>query len=551
MSTWTIGINSRYEKKLDRYNFLLNKFILFSENVKVTFSLNMESSSYSFVEKFISDNIKFHMKRLNIKSDSKKCVSFWTKRTEYDFDHIHMHIDHCDYESRVHNTEIRKPIFTSIIYLEENSCPTLITEVTRDMVKSGDFLKNNNKMCFSFPKTLKNIVFESGKYFHGESYLTDYEKSSRKTIVIALWDEDNTPLFLPHFDRHFFYYYLFVEYQINIDKNEFDEFSTDDILCTLENRDDQIITIPVTDIGLLNGDFFHKLIVDREKKILYRFAKLINTIKNPDTVILDFSNLPLSRKLFPGMNCQIERFKMTFKADTKHEHYLFKEILKLKEEVILSSKKENMDMIEQYVYDICTSHLISIDDFQITFGIANNNTYTFSQNEDAYQTCVVCLEDSETPLLFSDIDSDSFKYKELEKRTICLIPTRKDEHIFFSGSYYHKYFSNKLLIIKFWRKNVPIKFNQYTCLNGVVERSNVNSRLYLKKKDNFAITAFLDEDIFHELVYNSNPNFNNIDIKLNNDLLVLSISKQKPVIVEKSPATTKRLRKIKFSELEI
>lgn len=554
MSTWTIDIESKFLKNIDRYTTLLNQFIYFSENMNVNFFINLESSTFSFIEKFIYDNVKFHMKRLNVHNEKNMHVSCWTKHTEYNFDHIHMHVDHCDYESRVHKTEFKKPLFTSIIYLDDNSCPTLITDITRDMVETGNFHTNNNKLCFSFPKVLKNIVFDSGKYYHGESYLSDYKSSDRKTIVIAVWDDANKPSYIPFFDNHLFYYHLFTKYGRTIVENEYDEFDPNETLCKIENRNESTTTIEVNDVSLLNGEFFYKLIVEREKNIMFKFAKIINTIKNPDTVILDFSNLLLSKPLFPNMNCHIENFQMTLKSDTKYEIFLFNELMKIKEEVIFDPKLEKINIIERYIHDIASHHLTSFDDFQITFSTVHDNDTgkIHKPSECAVQTCIVCLEDSENPLLLSDIDYDSYKYKDIENKKICLITSRKNVQIVFSGGYYHNYNSNKLLIIKFWRKNVPLSFKHYINPSSGLNTFNCNEVSIIKKDTKHAIPLSLEEDVFHECIYKSTTQLSDIGYTFENDTFLVSLSKPKDIIQDDEQTTKpKQFQRIKFSELEL
>jgi hypothetical protein len=122
-----------------------------------------------------------------------------------------MHKDHCDYESRVFKTEIKKPLFTSLIYFNNNTSPTLITEISStDDLYNSKVLKS--KLGISFPKKYKNICFDSGNYYHGEAYLSDNIDKERKVLVIALWDNDNTPSYIPYFSSDLFYYYLFNNY---------------------------------------------------------------------------------------------------------------------------------------------------------------------------------------------------------------------------------------------------------------------------------------------------------------------------------------------------
>ena len=290
-TTWTIDICPEYAANMHRFSSILLNFIDFHETINCNFFLNSKAESFSFLEKFIFDNISFHMNRLGIDSDDKT-ASFWSKKRESNEDYLHMHIDHCDYEARVFNKQSKRPLFTSIIYLDDNNCPTLITDVTADMASSKKFMNNNNnKIMLSFPKVLKNIVFESGKYFHGESYLSDYEITSRKAIVIAVWDRKNIPFFIPYFDKHLFYYFLFVRFERDIVDTEFNEFSRESVVFKTESRDKDIVIIKLKKDTNINNDLFEEIIIRREKTSLYRFYDVIyKRISDPDTIVLEFSD---------------------------------------------------------------------------------------------------------------------------------------------------------------------------------------------------------------------------------------------------------------------
>jgi hypothetical protein len=290
LSVWNFDILSSKENDINNYDDMINDFLFFSNRLRVNFFLDLKKTTYSFIEKIIYDTVKFHCNRLHIDLNDK-AVSFWSKSTEYNFEYIHMHIDHCDYEARMFGTEIKKPIFTTLLYFNDNECPTLVTDVTREMCNKKDFFNNNNKVAFSFPKSFKNIAFDSGNYYHGESYLSDYEQKERRVIVIAIWDTDNKPSHIPYFQTDLFNYFSFSFFYRTIDETRGDEYEKDKKLVTFENTDNNIITIKINDSELINDGFFEDLLSKREKKTMYRFHHILKKIKNPDTIILDFSNI--------------------------------------------------------------------------------------------------------------------------------------------------------------------------------------------------------------------------------------------------------------------
>ena len=233
----------------------------------------------------IYDVIIFHANRLHI-NISDKCVSFWSKTKEYNIDYIHMHIDHCDYESRIYGTEYKKPLFTSLLYFNDNNSPTLLTEITREMADTKCF--DDTKIALSFPKKCKNICFDSGNYYHGESYLSDEERSERKVLVIALWEQNQSPSYIPYFPMELFYYKLYNQYERHITLEDYNRYARDTSnVVDFIDMNHTIITIKIKNI---KQDFFNKLIIEKEKTIMYSFKNILNKFRNVDTFILDISN---------------------------------------------------------------------------------------------------------------------------------------------------------------------------------------------------------------------------------------------------------------------
>lgn len=287
-SSWNINITNNDDKD---YKDLLNYFLSFSDKLSINFFLDIKKENFSFIEKIIYDIISFHCKNLNIDINDKY-VSFWSKSNEYNFDYIHMHVDHCDYEARKLNVELKKTLLTTIIYLNDSDIPTLITDVTKDMFNKEQFNLNNNKLIFSFPKKMKSIVFDSNCY-HGESYLSDSRNfTNRKVIVVALWDKINKPYYIPYFDNSTFNYFIFSHYKCSLDKYETPIFEKDKPIVKFYNTTDSILSIKTYDKTLINREFFYDLIIEKRKNIMYKFNKIISKFNNVDNMIINFdSNL--------------------------------------------------------------------------------------------------------------------------------------------------------------------------------------------------------------------------------------------------------------------
>ena len=275
LTIWNIDIQRNNEE-------LMDNFLSFSQKINSNFILNLNKKNYCFIEKIIYDTVYFHSKRMNIDLTNKS-ITFWSKMSPYNFDYIHMHKDHCDYESRVFNTEIKKPLFTSLIYFSDNSSPTIITEIN-STTNLNNYKLLKSKIGISFPKKYKNICFDSGNYYHGEGYLSDNINKERKVLVIALWDTNNTPYYVPYFSSELFYYYMFNEYERLINENEMNEFTKDNSIINFNNIDNNMVTIRYSGI---EENFFETLLIKKEKKVLYKFFDLLKQFINLDTFIIE------------------------------------------------------------------------------------------------------------------------------------------------------------------------------------------------------------------------------------------------------------------------
>jgi len=585
---WTIDINNFYSQNHIRFIEEMDTFLKFHYDINVNYMLNINNNRFNFVEKLIYDNAMFHIKRLNINVNNK-CISFWSKLHEYDFDYMHMHIDHCDYESRVYKYERKRPIFTSIIYFNDNDCPTLITDITEDMYKTNNF-SNNNKLILSFPKILKNIVFESGKYYHGESYISDYNITIRKTIVIAVWEESNKPLYIPNFDVNFFYYHAFMNHDRLINEESYNEFDKDTIVFNYKRRDDKIITIKLNDNNIINYEFFYKLIKEKNKKQLYEISDIIyRNTKNPDTIIIDFSDL-LIKPNYHNMKCYIEDYNLTIKLNTMLENQLFNETLLLDGEYSLDINKESLTILEKYVYDISIFHInslgISMHDLNISFKIINNKTNSefkiqCNNNNVPYMSCITFLEETPNQMIITDIDIESYIYKNFENKKLCLIYPKKFMHIAFSGNSYIKTSSCMSIMINYWKKTNIINiehynkkydnsYKKYEPYFVLKKQLIIPKQEYIKKKNLLESLLYKNEDINILNIYsikpsqlgrviinrgdndisNYNPNILKDSLKNedneNKNIIILNVLNEDAIKSNKETLNNGRLNKLKF-----
>jgi hypothetical protein len=272
-SSWKINLNDNVP--MDFFNSI-DDYLIYSNTLNVNFLLNHNNvqNQFSSIEKLIYDIVVFHCNRLNINLNDKH-VSFWSKTEKYNFDYIHMHVDHCDYECRMHNTMYKKPIFTTLIYLNNNINPTLITQFT----ENTNIYTNQKQLIFSFPKLWKNICFNP-KLIHGESYITQNDCKERKCIVIAVWDKNDKPLHVPYFDPILFNYYRFTHKQCVI--NPHVPFNKNTSYLTFEDTTHNNVNIYVNET-FIDDEFFNELLNNKTKTVMYKFGKIFENFNNLDT----------------------------------------------------------------------------------------------------------------------------------------------------------------------------------------------------------------------------------------------------------------------------
>lgn len=520
LNTFFIDLNVKEEKK-NEFSILIDDFFKFADKVNLNFKLDLYKKEYSFIEKFIYDIAQYHMERLSIDNVNKH-LTFWLKSTEYDFEYLHMHTDHDDYELATMGTDTIKPLFTSLTYFNDNDNPTLITDVNINMFTEKEFdHKENKKIAFSFPKTLKNIVFDSGNYYHGESYINN-KCSSRKVIVIALSDSNNIPLQIPFFDNDFFMYWRFMNLHRNINCDLFD--STNKIV-VFNSDDHNVVTIVLENNDLINNNFFKDILIKKDKYALYKFRNLFKKFdfEKKNTFILDFSKIILEKKCHAFMKNEMQYWDINFNIDQIDEKCIeicnIFTFYKKNKSFLLDLTKSKYSFIEKYVFEIANFYTdkfnFDINDFFVSFDInsINNNTFIYGKETKSFFTCLVYTKtDVEfDPTIFTNIDKESFKYKDFEKNnsTINLFIPCKNKIISFDPSFYHTR-SAKTICVNIWKQKPELPL--YECESEHFFE-NDHKILSIKKSHDSEKIINVDDTVLNfdcfleQLLYSKNVNY--------------------------------------------
>lgn len=123
----------------------------------------------------------------------------------------------------------------------------------------------------------------------------------------------------------------------------------------------------------------------------------------------------------------------------------------------------HFDNIEKYIYDTCIFHMknksieYNKDQYTIEFSLLNNldsfkiDYYKKAKTYPVF-SIILFLDESSNPIIFTEIDIESYKYKEIkdENTVICVKPGKNTQVVFDSSKYYGIYKTNDNII------NTPI-----------------------------------------------------------------------------------------------
>jgi len=196
-NSWDIDISEDYRELYHSFfqsDYIKNIYKI--EEIREKQFIDTKKESFSLLEKFIYDIAMFHFKRMNIQFDENKHkIDFWIPVRDY-FGYEGLHVDTDELYRKEYHKKI-SPFLSTITYLNydnDTKNPTMITNIPHNnsnILNKKNLLQYNN-FYFSFPKFLKHISFEGGKYYHGIlnycNCLIDEPNPSRIILAIGLWD---------------------------------------------------------------------------------------------------------------------------------------------------------------------------------------------------------------------------------------------------------------------------------------------------------------------------------------------------------------------------
>lgn len=213
---------------------------------------------------------------------------------------------------------------------------------------------------------------------------------------------------------------------------------------------------------------------------------------------------------------------------------------------LLDKNKEKIDFIEKLVYDLSLFHLKNIDmdiddNIEIEF-LFKTSVSKMHIEEDNYAneigklsstpilSILLQFNDTNNPLLITNIDEESYKYKNFtgENKNLCIIFPKKMRNIVFDCNYYHSeinIFNNdiidseneisNMLVINIWHNYKPIKIPIYNCekykkhifnkckeSNFLFKKNNIINIISLNENE-----QILTKDFFSDMLYKKNVDF--------------------------------------------
>ena len=214
---------------------------------------------------------------------------------------------------------------------------------------------------------------------------------------------------------------------------------------------------------------------------------------------------------------------------------------------ILNNYDSSFDVVSRYIHDIALFHMekqkINFDKNMncIEFSIVNESdsfTIEYNKKMKTYPlfTILTFLHDESNPIIFTEIDLESYKYKEInnENTFIILLPTTNTQIVFDSSKYYGFYKNiyknnnnNKILKINIWNTmitEIPIyKLSEKVHTDETVEQVNIIQLNYEKYYNKIVYSNIINDFLYEE---------NKINTVLEN--LILKYQKNTKIMITNS-----------------
>lgn len=301
LNTWTINsdsdgcILSECLANIDNSSDIFHK----------SFILNHSKPSFDLIEKSVYDIADFHLRRMNTDFVTNVTIEF---SFSSNMNTIHIEGDnHSNKEKRIS----KKPLLTTMTYITDSNSPLLITNIDEDAYKFKNLEDKN--MCIFFPKRMKHVSFDGGKYYHHKNIFN--MDNIGRVLYINLW-VDYCPKNIPYYNKKWC--------------NNIDEFAKDTNLIHFTNKNENIKKIS-SNIDVFNDNFFEKMLYKRNADVFYHVGTVLEReeLDIYDTFILHANtsdnlvdNSSIDKTTISNGNASFQK-----KITGLNEHFIEKEII--------------------------------------------------------------------------------------------------------------------------------------------------------------------------------------------------------------------------------
>jgi hypothetical protein len=289
IQTWEINnfMIKELIEEINNYANIINDTRLLNKNT---------NEKLNILEKFVYDVSLKHLRDSNLNIDNENIyIEFWCKNK---FDTNAFHVD-CDEFEKL-NGIYYYPLLSCVTYFNENSNPTIITNIDMEtyIYKNFEYQKN---LFISFPKILKQITFD-GKFFHGSGIIDDIN-SERIILAINIWERKPTN----------------INYYISNNTNNI--FQKNGCEYTVIEKKNDIIMLNNKE-KIKNYNFFNELLYNNSKSSLKFLSELITPYKLKDNFIfLINQNISYNQKKTTDYDIIKEINDMYNRTDTLNRFY--------------------------------------------------------------------------------------------------------------------------------------------------------------------------------------------------------------------------------------
>jgi hypothetical protein len=265
MNTWKINCNSNQiidfvnSKNID---IIINKRFLINKQFD------------NFIESYVFKIADFHLNQRRIKSNSVS-ESIMDLHIEFMF----YNSTYFSCKKRLYNdlyalddNNTFSPLVTTITYFNDNTSPTLITNINHKEYKYKDFYDKLG-LFFSFPKKQKHISFENADNYYGKFNSNGVELNDSVELIIKIWE---TKPDIP--------YFKFTMENFNSKHTEIEIFEAPNKVFEININDDKYN-------DLLNFNFFDEIIYSLNSDFVNNLKNIIDNNNFDDFIII---NTPLN-----------------------------------------------------------------------------------------------------------------------------------------------------------------------------------------------------------------------------------------------------------------